>query len=117
VKIAPNKPTVTDTWTIIKQPPRYRNNSPPGSPTIISKAQQATARSKTNEHKRHDQKCGREADRVCHEPDRRRAEEDASVAPRVVIAGTATFSGMAVWRPTLVNRTGTIFEQPTPANA
>ena len=37
--------------------------------------------------------------------------------PSVVIAGTARYSGMAFWRPTLVYRTGTILAQPTPTRA
>jgi hypothetical protein len=44
-----------------------------------SKAQQATARSDPEKHKRHDQKFSREAGHVRHQPNCRRANEDAGV--------------------------------------
>ena len=33
------------------------------------------------------------------------------------MAGTATLCGMLVWRPTAVNSTGTMLEQPSPTMA
>ena len=37
--------------------------------------------------------------------------------PNVVIAGTATACGMVLCRPTAVNNTGTMLEQPRPTSA